>query len=51
MAWIEIRILAAKLTYLFDFEIVDKNIDWAREQKCYTLWEKPDLLAKVVPVN
>jgi hypothetical protein len=51
MAWIELRILMAKLTLLFDFEIVDKELDWTRDQMCYTLWEKPDLFVKVTPVK
>lgn len=51
MAWIEVRILMAKLTYLFDFEIVDKTLDWTRDQECYTLWQKPDLFVKVTPVQ
>ena len=50
MAWIEMRILMAKLTYCFDFEIVDKNLDWTN-QECYTLWQKPDLFVKVTPVG
>ena len=51
MAWIEVRILMAKLTYLFDFEIVDKTLDWTADQECYTLWQKPDLFVKVTPVQ
>jgi len=49
MAWIEIRILMAKLTLLFDLEMFDKNLDWNRDQSCYTLWQKPALLVKVTP--
>lgn len=50
MAWIEVRILAAKLVLQFDFEIVDKSLDWTG-QKCYTLWQKPDLFVKATPVD
>jgi hypothetical protein len=49
MAWIELRILMTKLTLLFDFEIVDKSLDWTGEQECYTLWQKPDLFVRVKP--
>jgi hypothetical protein len=48
MAWIEVRILMAKMTLLFDMEICDKNLDWERDQRCYTLWQKPDLFVKAV---
>lgn len=50
MAWIELRILMAKLVYHFDFEIVDKNLNWLGQQECYTLWQKPDLFVKAIPV-
>ncbi|CAK7207444.1 hypothetical protein SEUCBS139899_010254 [Sporothrix eucalyptigena] len=40
MAWIEIRILAAKLVYHFDFEMINKR-NWCEGQQCYTLWQKP----------
>jgi hypothetical protein len=43
MAWIELRIIAAKLVFEFDFEIMDKSMDWNQENQCFTLWQKPDL--------
>ncbi|OAG09824.1 cytochrome P450 monooxygenase [Paraphaeosphaeria sporulosa] len=46
MAWIEVRIIAAQLVYMFDFELDDNNFDWAREQLCYVLWDKPELFVK-----
>jgi hypothetical protein len=48
MAWIEVRILMAKMTFMYDLEICDKTLDWDRDQRCYTLWQKPDLFVKVV---
>lgn len=51
MAWIEMRILAARLTYLFDFEMINEDTNWARDQQCFTLWDKPDLFAKVIPAK
>lgn len=47
MAWMEIRILVAKLVFHFDFEIVDDNLDWIRDGQCFRLWDKPDLWTKV----
>jgi hypothetical protein len=43
MAWIEVRILMAKMTLLYDFEALDHDLDWSTDQSCYTLWEKPHL--------
>jgi hypothetical protein len=48
MAWIEVRILMAKLTLMHDFEIFDQKLDWG-DQSCYTLWQKPDLFVSVTP--
>lgn len=43
MAWIELRILLAKLVWLFDFELVQGQGSWESKNKCFILWEKPDL--------
>ena len=43
MAWIELRILVAKLIWLFDFELVPGQHNWEAENKCFILWEKPGL--------
>ena len=47
MALMELRILIAKLVFLFDFELVDDDLDWDRESACFRLWQKPDLWTKV----
>jgi hypothetical protein len=49
MAWIEVRILMAKLKFMYDLEIYDKNLDWNRDHSCCTLWQKPDMFVKVTP--
>ncbi|CAK7222048.1 hypothetical protein SCUCBS95973_004707 [Sporothrix curviconia] len=40
MAWIELRILTAKIVFHFDFTMVDQR-NWCEGQNCYTLWAKP----------
>jgi cytochrome P450 len=47
MALMELRILITKLVFLFDFELVDDNLDWDRDGKCYMLWQKPPLWTNV----
>lgn len=47
MAWMELRILVAKMVFLFDFELIDGNLDWVKDGSVYRLWEKPDLWTKV----
>jgi len=49
MAWMEMRILIAKMVFHFDYELVDDNLDWERDSQCFVLWQKPDLLTKVIP--
>jgi len=47
MAWMELRILIAKLVFLFDFELADDELDWDRDCACFRLWQRPDLWTKV----
>jgi hypothetical protein len=49
MAWMEMRILIAKMVFHFDYELVDDNLDWVRDSSCFILWQKPDLWTKVIP--
>ncbi|TAQ88837.1 hypothetical protein B7494_g2857 [Chlorociboria aeruginascens] len=49
MAWMELRILVAKLVFHFDFELVDMNLDWDRDSSSRILWEKPNLMTKITP--
>ncbi|KAM5377491.1 hypothetical protein ACJZ2D_004860 [Fusarium nematophilum] len=43
LAYIEMRLLLAKLVFSFEMELVDQNLDWDRDTKTVTFWEKPDL--------
>jgi hypothetical protein len=47
MAWIELRILVAKMVFLFDFELVDKETDWGKDASSMILWETPELITIV----
>jgi hypothetical protein len=47
MAWIELRIIIAKMVFLFDYELVNDNLDWVRDSPTYILFDKPQLLTKV----
>jgi len=47
MAWMELRILVAKMVFLFDFKLIDDNLDWDRDGLCFRLWQKPDLWTNV----
>lgn len=47
MAWMELRILIAKLVFLFDYELVDDTLDWVRDSSTYVLFDKPKLWTKI----
>lgn len=47
MAMMELRILVAKMVFLFDFKLIDDNLDWDRDGECYRLWQKPPLWTEV----
>jgi hypothetical protein len=49
MAWMEMRILIAKMVFLFDYELVDDNLDWECDSPSFILWQKPALWTKVTP--
>jgi hypothetical protein len=51
MAWIEMRILIAKMVFLFDYELVDNDLNWERDSPAFILWQKPELWTKVTPRN
>ena len=43
------RILIAKMVFLFDYELVDEKLDWERDSPATILWRKPELWTKVTP--
>ena len=49
MAWIELRIILAKLHWTYDLELLDLGLDWHRDSRMQTLWKKPELRIKVTP--
>jgi hypothetical protein len=49
MAWMELRIIIAKMVFLFDFELVDDKLDWVRDSPTYILFDKPELWTRITP--
>jgi hypothetical protein len=45
------RLIVAKVLFNFDLELVDKTTDWLKDQRVFTLWEKPSLMVKLHPVQ
>jgi hypothetical protein len=45
------RLILAKVLFNFDLELVDKERDWIREQKVFTLWDKGALMVRCEAVQ
>ena len=43
LAQLEMRVVLAELLFIFDFKLVDDNIDWIRDNTCVQFWKKPAL--------
>lgn len=46
LAYLEMRLILARLLWNFDFELLDKNFDWTR-QKAFVVWDKDPLMVRV----
>lgn len=42
----EMRTILCKMLWVFDMELVDKNLDWNRDTENYLLWNRPELHVK-----
>ena len=51
LGWMEMRTTLAKLHYKYDLELLSTDVDWLRDSKMHTLWEKPALTVKVTARN
>jgi hypothetical protein len=45
------RLIMAKVLFNFDLELVEKERDWMKDQKVFTLWRKPSLMVRLHPVQ
>ncbi|KAH0426616.1 benzoate 4-monooxygenase cytochrome p450 [Colletotrichum camelliae] len=46
LGWMELQTIMAKIIYRYDMEPVDDTVDWHRDSRMHTLWEKPALMVK-----
>ncbi|KAF7585651.1 hypothetical protein BBP40_010354 [Aspergillus hancockii] len=46
LAFAEMRVILARVLWNFDLELCEESREW-RDQKSYTLWEKPPLMCKL----
>lgn len=48
LAWAEMRLIAAKLLFLFDMEIDETSKGWTDGQKVFGFWVKPPLFVRLM---
>lgn len=49
LAYIEMRIILARVLWNFDLRLADESKDWLSRQKIYLLWEKSPLYVYLTP--
>lgn len=48
LGWVELRTTLAKLHYTYDLKLLDDKLDWHRDVRMHTLWQKPELKVQVL---
>ncbi|KAL4788259.1 benzoate 4-monooxygenase cytochrome P450 [Aspergillus varians] len=51
LGWMELQTIMAKMIFRYDLELLNKDLDWQRDSRMHTLWEKPPLMVRVSPRN
>jgi cytochrome P450 len=41
LAYLEMRVILAKMVWQYDFELLSQELDWERDNMMYVLWKKP----------
>lgn len=49
LAWMELTTVLAKLLLTYDMKLLNSELDWHRDSRMATLWQKPELRVRVIP--
>ena len=49
LAWMEMGTILSKLLFTYDLELLNQDLDWHRDSRMATLWQKPELRVRVIP--
>lgn len=49
LAYIEMRLVLARMLFNFDMVLNDESRDWMENQKAYNIWSKPPLHIRLSP--
>jgi hypothetical protein len=47
----QMSLVLAKLIWTYDFELVNKEVDWLRDCRSHILWWKPELFVRFKKVS
>lgn len=47
LAWIEVSLVLCKLLWMYDLQLLNNDVDWLRDSRMATLWQKPELRVRV----
>jgi cytochrome P450 len=50
LAYIEMRLILARVLWNFDLRIAEDSLDWMSKQRFYNLWDKGELHVYLTPV-
>ncbi|KAK4446266.1 cytochrome P450 [Podospora aff. communis PSN243] len=51
LAYIEMRIILARVLWNFDMRIAEESLDWMSKQRVFNFWEKGSLYVQLTPVR
>nr|POE75177.1 cytochrome p450 monooxygenase 1 [Quercus suber]POE94743.1 cytochrome p450 monooxygenase 1 [Quercus suber] len=51
LGWMELQTIMAKLIYRYDLKLANDDLDWHRDSKMHTLWEKPALMVTLKVIH
>lgn len=51
LAYVEMRLILARILWNFDMELASDSADWLTKQKIFILWEKGPLNVHLTPVK
>ncbi|KAF6839218.1 cytochrome p450 [Colletotrichum plurivorum] len=51
LAYVEMRLILARLRWSFDLELAEESRDWVARQKIFILWDKGPLKVRLTPVQ
>ncbi|TGJ83736.1 hypothetical protein E0Z10_g5024 [Xylaria hypoxylon] len=50
-AWMELNLVLTKILWLYDMELITKDINWLQDSRVHVLWWKPELLVRFHKVS